>query len=149
MLRGEERALVAADRRLRGERVHRLRTGDAWDRLHRERDHAARCEPLHALAVRERVEVADQKLAFAQSRGLRLVRLRNLHERVGLPRRADRGPRVAIRLVRERGCVACARLDDDLEPGRDELRRRIRHEGHPALSRRRLTRYSDPHRRQL
>ena len=80
MLRGEQRALVAADRRLRRERVHRLRARRARDRLHRERDHAARREPLDALAVGERVEIGDQELALAQPRSLGVVRLRTFDD---------------------------------------------------------------------
>ena len=71
MLGREQRRLVAADRRLRRERVHRLRARDARDRLHRERDDAARREPLDALAVGERIEIGDQQLALAQPRNLR------------------------------------------------------------------------------
>ena len=48
MLGGEQRALVAAHCRLRRERVHRLGARRAWDRLHRERDHALRSESFDA-----------------------------------------------------------------------------------------------------
>ena len=51
LLGGDQRGAVAADRGLRGERVHRLRARDARDRLHREAGDArrrpapARCPP--------------------------------------------------------------------------------------------------------
>ena len=67
MLGREERGLVAADRRLRRERVHRLRACDARDRLHRERGHAARREALDAGRVAERVEEPDEQLPVVQA----------------------------------------------------------------------------------
>ena len=75
MLGREQGAPVAADRRLRGERIHRLRTRDPRNRLHRERDHAPRRKALDALTVCERVEEAEQELALVQARDLGLVRL--------------------------------------------------------------------------
>ena len=58
---GEQRGLVAGDRGLRGQCVHRLRPGDPRDRLEREARDAAPREPLDAFPVRERLEEPDQR----------------------------------------------------------------------------------------
>ena len=58
---GDQRRLVAGDRRLRRERVHRLRARDARDRLHRERDDAALGEQTRRRsAVGQRLQERDQ-----------------------------------------------------------------------------------------
>jgi len=149
MLGREQRAPVAADRGLRRESIHRLRTRDSRDRLHRERDHAASGKTLDALAVRERIEEAEQQLALVQARDLGLVGLAHLYERIGLPRRPECRAGLAVRIVEERRGFARARLDDHVKAGRDKLCDRFRHECHPALSRRCFARYPDPHRWQL
>jgi hypothetical protein len=60
---GDERCLVPADGRLRREGVHRLRTRDPRDRLHRERRHALRGQAFDPLAVGQRLEEADEDCA--------------------------------------------------------------------------------------
>ncbi len=65
MLGREQRALVAADRRLRRQRIHGLRTRRSRNRFHRERDHSAGREALDTLAVGERVEKPEQQLSAA------------------------------------------------------------------------------------
>src|SRR5256885_13212026 len=54
------RSAVAADARLRRQRIHRLRARDARNRLHGERGHARRRERARGLRRRERSEETDQ-----------------------------------------------------------------------------------------
>ena len=76
----DQRGLVAGDRALRGERVHRLRSGDARDRVHRERRHAPLGEGAHEVAVDEWLQERDEDLPVAELRHLfagGLLHLRN------------------------------------------------------------------------
>ena len=57
---GEENRLVAGDRGLRRERIHRLRARDSRDRLHGERDHAGLAQLRDPLRVGERLEEPDE-----------------------------------------------------------------------------------------
>src|SRR5579864_6478229 len=149
MLRGEQCRLVAAHGRLRRERVHRLRAGDARDRLHRERDDAAAAELLDSAWIGERLEEADQQLPLVQALDLLLVRLADLREDVRSPHVTDGRPGLRVCRIGERRLGARSRLDDDLEARGGELYRGFGHKGDPALPGRRLTRYSDPHRLEL
>ena len=95
MLGREQRALVAADRRLRRERVHRLRARvrgiDSIANATTPRA-ASRSTPSRSASGSR---IADQELALVQPRGLGLVRLAHLDDDVRLPRRAERRAGVA------------------------------------------------------
>ena len=74
MLGADENALVARHRRLRRERVHRLRTGRARDRFHREAEHAQVAELLDPRRVGEGLEKRDQELPGTKLLQLRVAR---------------------------------------------------------------------------
>ncbi len=70
----DQHGLVAGDRRLRGERVHRLRARDPRDRLHRERDArpaaaAARCPSWSVSGCEKADEHRPARAAAATSSG--------------------------------------------------------------------------------
>ena len=149
MLSGEQGGLVAADRRLRRERIHCLSARDARHGLHRERDDPELCESFDPRTVAERIEEADQQLTLAQPGRLGFVRLAHLDDGVGVPRRAERRAGFGVGVVGERGGLARTGLDDHVEARRRKLSDRLGHERDPALARRRLTSCSDPHRGRL
>ena len=137
-----EDGLVAGDRALRGERVHRLRAGDARDRVHRERGHAALGERLHELGVDERLQQRDEHLAVAQARDLFGRGLLHLADEVGLRverpspsgRPARRPPR---RRRRRRRRLRRPRLDEHLDCRRRPAASPCPARGRPGLPRRR------------
>ena len=134
MLRREERRLVAADRRLRRERVHRLRARDARDRLHRERRHAARRERLDAgrseSGSRKPMSTCPER-SFASSSA---DGLRTLTTAVGLPRIAepeglDVGDELVDRLLRVAEQHHGLRVVEErvLDPGEARVHRALEH----------------------
>jgi putative nucleotidyltransferase with HDIG domain len=141
----EHDRLVAGDRRLGGERIHRLRARDAGNRLHGERRHAHRRESLDALLVGQRLEKADQDLPVPQAAQLLLARLAHLGDDFRGPRVAQLGARLSERVVREGRSLAGTGLHDDVDPRFRELRDELGDERDPPLARLRLLRNADPH----
>ena len=139
VLGGEEDRLVAGDRALRGERVHRLRAGDARDRVHRERRDAALGERPGGLAVGQRLEERDERLAVAEARDL--VGGRPLHladdVRLGVdaPRRGH-DPRARVRVVGVGEARPARRppLDEHLDAGLREPARACPERGRRGVS---------------
>jgi hypothetical protein len=154
MRRGDERRLVAGDRALRREGVHRLRARDPRDRVHGERRHPPTRQRLEELRARQRLEEADQRRALPEQRDLVVVRPLHLADGIGLA--ADRG-RAAddpgacglVLAVEERSLGARARLDDDLDARAGEPLDTLGHERNPALAGGRLPQDPDLHLRQV
>ncbi len=136
---------VAGDVGHRRQRVHPLRARDARDGVHRQHRHLARGQPLEQLLVLRRPDEADQRRPFLEQLDLVLAagdrdRLPHLqhHVRLGVERlcvRRDGGARLDVGAVGERGVVAGARLDDDVEAELANLVHRVGHGGHARLVR--------------
>ena len=93
----EQHALVAGDRRLRGERVHRLRARDPGHRLHRERDDAALAQPLDALGVGQAARGSRSARRPRERRDLVRARLRDTDDDARRPQAGSRGRRASRR----------------------------------------------------
>ena len=145
---GEQHRLVAGDRRLRRERIHRLRARDPRDRLHREGDDAPLAQALDALRVARAARGSRSGRCRAPARRPRRRsggrRGRQRRTRDGAPR-AELGARRRVRLVGESGCGAGAALDHDLEAGERSAADRLRGERHPVLAGRCLAGHEDSH----
>jgi hypothetical protein len=142
----DQRRLVPADRRLRGERVHCLRTGDPRDRLHREGDDTLRAQAVDAGSIGQRLEKADQQSTTSDPARLLGVRRLDLDDRVRVPGGVDqRCAGLCERLVLERRGAPGAAFDHDLVSRLDKLGDHLRYERHPALALGSLLRNADPH----
>ena len=145
----QERRLVAGDGALRRQRVHRLRPGDARNRLHGEADDASLREPLDPVRIGQRLEKADQHRP-RHERGCLLGAGRpDAHDAVDpIEERAaldDRRSGRRVRVVDVAGRGARALLDRDLEPVGHEPPDRVRDQCDPLLARRALPRNRDLH----
>jgi hypothetical protein len=146
--RGDQHGQVARDRRLRGQRVHRLCARDARDRLHRERGGARGRDRLRAATVGQRGQEADQHRLALEVGHLVVLRGRDLGHHVGAPgaRRVDQGGAGLLqRGVRDRGRLTGAALDQDVVTRAAELARDVGNHGHALLPRGRLLGDTDPH----
>src|SRR5439155_19987212 len=88
---------------------------------------------------------AEEHLSFAQAPDLVVAWFAHLGDELGFPGIAEGGARLAERLVGERGGLAGAGLDDDLDPGPGEPGHDLRHERDPPLASRGLLRHADLH----
>jgi hypothetical protein len=141
-LGGEQDGLVARDRRLRRERVHRLGARDPRDRLEREGGHAAGREALDRLRLGERLEEADEHLSLAEPVRVGAV---DGHDDLGLEGVADPCPGCLVVGVGKGRLGAGAGLHHDLVALVDELLDGVGHERDTALSGSGLLRDADPH----
>ena len=147
LLRGDQHRAVAGHARLGGERVHRLRTRDARDRLHREPRRARRGERPDPRPVRERGKEADHDRLWPQRAHLLVARRRDLRDDVPPPRRAEARAGRLEELVRDAGRGAGSGLDDDVMALGGELAHEVRDERHAPLAAHDLLRNPDLHRR--
>ncbi len=98
--RGDQHRAVAGDRRLRGQRVHRLRTRDPRHLLHRQRRRAGRRDRLEPRRIAQRVQEAQQDRPRPQPGDLRGRGRSDLGHHLGAPRIAHDGTRRRVGLVR-------------------------------------------------
>ena len=137
MLGGEDGRLVAGDRALRRERVHRLGARHARDRVEREGGYSALGEGPGELRVVDRLQQGDQYLPFAQARDLLARRSAHLADdvrpRVELVLRDEPRSGLLVGGVGEGRRLAGSALDDDVHSVGDEPPRRVRHDGHPGF----------------
>ena len=145
----EEHRLVAGDRGLRRQRVHRLGAGDARDRLHRERDDASLAQARDAVGVGQRLEEADQHDAGRKRGDLVHGRLADPDDGVGVGEQAravgELRAALGVLLVREPGEHARPALDDDVEPRGASFAAGVGRQGHPVFAGRGLPGHADLH----
>ena len=147
---GDEDRLVAADVGLRGQGVHRLGARQrARDGVEADRGDAPVGEGLGGLRIDERGQQPDDGLAGAQPPDLRLGRLRDAQDRVGVAvqvvGRDDRRAGLLVGGVGDGRAGAGAALDEDLEPGRLQLAERFGYQGDAPFSGRGLLGDTDLH----
>jgi hypothetical protein len=143
----DQRALVARDRALGGERIHRLRAGDARNRVHREGSDAPLGERAYEVAVDEGLQKGDEDLPVPEPGHLAVGRLLHLRHRVDSGERVPHDLRATllVGLVEEPGCRSCTRLDEGLHSCLGETLGRIGHEGDSPLARSGLLGDADLH----
>ncbi len=131
--------LVAGDRALGRERVHRLGAGHARDRVEGEGGDAAFGQRAAQLGVDERLKQRDEHLPVAQAPDLLGRRPADLADRVGVVVELLHGNKLRARLlvggVGERCRLAGTPLDDHLDPVAHQPSRRVGHDGHPSFPR--------------
>ncbi len=141
---GEQGCLVAGNRALRGERVHRLGARDPRHCIEREAGHVPLGERARELGRGERLEEPDDDGALGEQGDLGVGRLLHLADDLGPERFGcawdDRGAGLCVGLVRERRAHAGSGLDDDLDAGFHQSADAVRDERDAALALGRLLR---------
>jgi hypothetical protein len=82
---GNQRGLVAADGRLRRQRIHRLRARDARHQFHREAGDLALAQRAHHVQLRVRLHETDDQRARLELPDLRHAQRLHRQQHVGLP----------------------------------------------------------------
>ena len=150
MVRCEQRGFVAADVRLRAQRVHRLRFGRARDRVHRERGQPALSVAFDGARVAERGEKSQQRGAARDAIEFGIARLCDAHHERGVRVRGavvgcQRRTGSLVRRIGIAGARAGAALDGEGVALLDELRDDLGHERDAPLARRAFFRDRDLH----
>ncbi len=146
----DQHGLVAADVRLRRQRVHRLRPRQRpRDRVEADRGHAALGQGLGSLRIDERAQQAEQSLARPQLLDFAVGRLGDAQDRIGVAvqvvGRDDRRAGLLVRAVGDGRAGSGTALDEDVEPGRLELAEHFGYQGDTPFTGRRLLGDTDLH----
>ena len=148
-VRGFDDSAVPGDVGHRRQHVQRLRPRDARDGVHRQHRDRAGGELLDELWIQRRRDQADQGGLVLQRGDLDVGGGVDLEYYVGGPRTADFGACFDVGGIGEAGGVACPGLDGDGVAQFDELSDGLRRGGDTRLTRVRLARYPDNHRKSL
>ena len=137
-IRGSKHGLVSGEVRLARQYVHALRTRDARHEFHAQGFQPRRRIGRNQLAITERIERRCNPRAGFRTRQLSRIGGLNAEDDIGpadnIGRGADFGPRLAIRIVGDRGAEPGTLFDCDRGPERSELLRRFGCQRHPAFT---------------